>query len=751
MKRLLIVSNRLPVTAAVDGGTLDFRESSGGLVSGMGAYLDSPHGGDRERLWIGWPGVDVPAGLETEARDRLLREHRAVPVFVDDQTMSNFYEGFCNNTLWPLFHYFPAYAMFEDRFWADYERVNERFCDAVMQVARPDDVVWVQDYHLLLLPRLLKERMPDLSVGFFLHIPFPEYEIFRMLPARWRGEILEGLLGADLIGFHTHEYAQYFLRCVLRILGHDHTLGRIYTRDRLVEADAFPMGIDYDRYHDAAGTEEVAKRRAALRATVGDRKMIVSVDRLDYTKGILNRLEGYEHFLMTCPKWHKKVVFALVVVPSREGVDQYQRMKRKIDEAIGMINGKFGSLDWTPILYQYTSLSFQDLVAFYAAGDVALVTPLRDGMNLVAKEYIATRIEPHGALILSEMAGASRELGEAITINPATREEIAQALESALEMPADEQAKRIRAMQERLRKYDVRRWADDFLERLAAVREEQRRFTSGVMRAENSAELVERYRTAGRRLLLLDYDGTLVPFAPRPDAARPSLELIRTLERLSVHDRTDLVLVSGRPREVLDEWFTVPTINLVAEHGAWMKRAVGGQWRMMRPLRNEWKQQVLPIMRAAADRLPGAFVEEKEYTLVWHFRQADPELGSLRAKELADSLVQLTANMDLVVVSGNRVVEVRDSAMSKAHAALEFLSLGPYDLVLAIGDDSTDEDMFRVLPMSAYTIRVGITGTHARFNLAGHEEVIELLHRLVEAGKRLAPHEEIGRRKTSTN
>jgi len=735
MKRLLIVSNRLPVTAVVDGGVLDFRESAGGLVTGVGAYLDSlSPPGERERLWIGWPGA-VPEALETEASDRLLREHCASPVFIDDQTMTNFYEGFCNNTLWPLFHYFPGFATFEDRYWADYKRVNERFCDAVLRVVRPDDVVWVHDYHLLLLPRLLKERMPELSVGFFLHIPFPSYEVFRMLPARWRGEILEGLLGADLIGFHTHEYAQYFLRCVLRILGHEHTLGRIYARDRLIDADAFPMGIDYDRYHGAAETEDIARRRAALRATVGDRKMIVSVDRLDYTKGILNRLEGYEHFLMTRPGWHKRVVLALVLVPSREGVDQYQRMKRKIDETIGMINGRYGSLDWTPISYQYTSLPFPDLVAFYAAGDVALVTPLRDGMNLVAKEYVATRVAPRGVLILSEMAGASRELGEAITVNPTTREEIAQALESALEMPADEQAKRIRAMQERLRKYNVRRWAEDFLERLDAVREEQRAFTSGVMRAEHRNDLVERYRTAGRRLLLLDYDGTLVPFVPRPEAARPSLELIRTLEQLSVHDRTDLVLVSGRPREVLDAWFAVPTINLVAEHGAWMKRAVGGQWRMMRPLRNEWKQQIMPILRRASDRLPGAFVEEKEYTLVWHYRQADPELGAVRAKELVESLVQFTANMDVVVAAGHRVVEVRDSAMSKAHAALEFLALGPYDLVLAIGDDATDEDMFRVLPKPAYTIRVGITGTHARFNLAGYEDVIRLLERLVDAGR----------------
>jgi trehalose 6-phosphate synthase/phosphatase len=329
-----------------------------------------------------------------------------------------------------------------------------------------------------------------------------------MLPARWRDVILEGMLRADLIGFHTHDYVRYFLRCVLRILGHDHTLGRIRVRDHLAEVDAFPMGIDYDRFRDAALKPENVEKREALRATVGGRKMIVSVDRLDYSKGIAHRLRGYEHFLKTCPHWHKKVVLALVLVPSREGVDQYQSMKRQIDEAIGRINGRYGSLDWTPISYQYTSLPFDDLVAFYAAGDVALVTPLRDGMNLVAKEYVACCVDERGVLILSEMAGASHELGEAITINPATREEVAQALETALEMPPDEQARRLRTMQERLRRHNVQRWAGEFLSRLANVREEQKRFTSGIIGPDDRARLVEHYHGARKRLLLLDYDGT---------------------------------------------------------------------------------------------------------------------------------------------------------------------------------------------------------------------------------------------------
>lgn len=729
MKRLLIVSNRLPVTVDVEQGGLSFHPSAGGLASGLGSYLDSSEGRKTHTLWIGWPGAEIPAKMEREVGRTLLRDHHAVPVFVDAQTMSSFYEGFCNDTLWPLFHYFPSIAAFKDRFWDDYRRVNQMFCDTVASIARPGDVIWVHDYHLLLLPAMLKERLPDASVGFFLHVPFPSFEIFRMLPARWRDLILEGMLGADLLGFHVNEYAHYFLRCVMRILGYDHTLGRILARDHLAEVDAFPMGIDYERFRDAALAPENVRRRDALRASVGDRKMIVSVDRLDYSKGIVNRLRGYEYFLRTCPQWRKRVVLALVLVPSREGVDEYQRMKRQIDEAIGRINGRYGSLDWTPISYQYTSLDFNDLVAFYAAGDVALVTPLRDGMNLVAKEYVASCVNQRGVLILSEMAGASRELGEAIIINPTTREEIANALETALEMPFDEQSRRLRVMQERLHKYDVQRWAREFLERLRRVRDHQKQFTSGIMTTEDRRLVVTRYHSAHRRLLMIDYDGTLVPFARRPEAARPSQELLRMLGRIARQPGTDLVLVSGRPKDTMAAWFTDPALHIVVEHGAWIKRAPGGEWKLTRPLRSDWKESVLPILREAADRLPGAFVEEKDYSVVWHYRQAEPELAVMRAQELADTLTQLTANLDLVVVPGHRNVEVRDVRVSKAQAALEFVR--DQDFVLAIGDDATDEDMFRALPPSAYSIRVGVVATHAQFNVPGYEDVVDLLTRLV--------------------
>ena len=731
--RLLIVSNRLPVTVFDEDGELVLRPSSGGLVSGLGAYLDAIKREGREYVWIGWPGVDLPEQERPALEEKLAREHNARPVFASKRAMDNFYGGFCNSTLWPLFHYFPSYATFEDEDWESYKNVNQRFCDAVLRIARPDDVVWVHDYHLMLLPQMLRQRAPGLSIGFFLHIPFPSFELFRLLPGRWRGELLHGLLGADLVGFHTNDYAQYFLRCVLRILGHEHTLGQVAVKDRLVQCDTFPMGIDYDRYHAAAKSDAVQAEAQSLRATLAGQKLIVSIDRLDYTKGVLNRLQGFERFLRKYPEWRRQVQLLLVVVPSRTEVERYDRMKRRIDELIGKINGEFTVPGWTPIVYQFRSLSLNEIVGVYAAGDVALITPLRDGMNLVAKEYVAARTDGTGVLILSETAGASREMGEAWIITPSTSEEIADALKAALEMPADDQDRRLRAMQERLRAYNVVRWGEDFMNQLAAARAEQARFATRMLRNRPRAALLEAYRNAHRRLLLLDYDGTLVPFEGRPDTARPSHALLAALERLESDPRDEVVVISGRPRDTLDSWLGPVGVSLVAEHGAWVRKG-DEPWRLVKPLRTDWKAQILPLLKASADRLPGAFVEEKEYALVWHYREADLELASLREKELVDSLVQLTANLEVTITQGDRIVEVRNAGVSKGSAAVEFLGSGDFDFVIAIGDDATDEDLFKALPESAFTIRVGLAGSRARFNVADHGEVLRLLQDLAETG-----------------
>lgn len=734
--RLLIVSNRLPVTVIKDGDDLRFQESVGGLASGLRAYLDNPKFSrspqsksiQSDYVWVGWPGVTVEASQRESLRSKLSEFH-AHPVFLSEESMVKFYHGFSNKTIWPLFHYFTSHVQYDEDFWAHYRQVNENFCDTVMQIAEPGDLIWIHDYHLMLLPKLIRERLPNVSLGFFLHIPFPSFEIFRLLPGAWRREILEGLLGADLIGFHTYDYTHYFLRCIQRILGYENNMGHIIADNHLVRADIFPMGIDFQKFKNAAISQGVMEEKEDLKALFAGRKVILSLDRLDYTKGIINRLRGFELFLKRNPQWHGNVVLVLVVVPSRTEVDQYQQMKRQIDEIVGKINGRCGSMDWTPIRYHYKFLPFDLLVALYSVSDVALVTPLRDGMNLIAKEYIATKADGKGVLVLSEMAGAAKEAGETIVINPNDIGEIADALKAALEMPEEEQIRCNKAIQARLKRHNVVRWADDFIQALISMQEEQKKLGAKLLSLSSKKEMMEEFLAANRRLILLDYDGTLVPLARHPKMATPTAQLMEFLKLISQEPKTDVILISGRNRIELQSWFGDLRIGLVAEHGVWI-REKGDDWKMLKPLTSEWKQKILPLLDMYTDRLSGSFVEEKEYSLAWHYRIADPEMASIVAKELVDDLVNFTANIDVQVLQGNKVVEVRNAGLNKGDAGLYCKSKRDYDFILAAGDDWTDEDLFKVLPETAYSIRIGMTQSYARFNLHNYAEVIELIREL---------------------
>ena len=717
-----------------EGGNLTFQKSAGGLVSGLSAYLSSLKDSSfttSEYIWIGWPGITVEDKDKEKLELKALTDFHAYPVFLSEEVMENFYHGFCNKTIWPLFHYFPSFATYDEAYWNHYKHVNETFCNTVMEIIKPDDVVWIHDYHLMLLPKLLREKMPDVPIGFFLHIPFPAFEIFQLLPGKWRSEILGGLLGADLIGFHTFDYTQCFLRCVLRILGYEHNMGQILADDHLAKVDTFPMGIDFGRFYSAVSSPEVQTEKDTLKKNLADFKVILSVDRLDYTKGIINRLQGYEIFLEKNQQWHRKVILVLIVVPSRIGVESYQQMKNKLDELVGKINGRFGSVDWTPILYQYRFLPFYPLVALYSISDVALITPLRDGMNLIAKEYIASRIGKTGVLILSEMAGASKELGEAIIINPNNREEISEALKMALEMPQEEQVKRNLIMQDRLERYNVVRWADDFINSLLSVKEKQKSFNARLLPYYMRERLINDFKKAERRLILLDYDGTLVPFAKHPKIAKPTEDLLKILKHLSEGSGTEVVLISGRDKNTLQDWFGMLNIKLVAEHGIWIKEK-NANWFLIKPLKNDWKPQIIPILKTYVDRLPGSFVEEKDFSIAWHYRGADPELGFMRAKELMDDLINFTANIDVQILQGSKVIEIKGGGVNKGTAAMYFISKESFDFILAIGDDMTDEDLFRALPQTAYSIKVEIAPSYARFNLRNYAEVWKLIEGIIK-------------------
>jgi len=724
MSRLLVVSNRLPVSVSRRKEGLAFDASSGGVATGLASVSES-----LDMRWVGWPGV--ASDRLSEANRSLIRntlaKDRLEPVFLSRRQVEEYYHGFSNKTIWPLFHYFPLYARYDEVFWKAYVTVNKVFCDAVVGLAKPGDRIWVHDYQLLLLPELLRERLPDATIGFFLHIPFPSSEIFRMLP--WRSEILRGMLGADVVGFHTQDYVRHFLSSVSKIEGIEHAFGRLELEDRLVAADAFPMGIDYDLYAKAGERAEVQREVERIRKRVGSAKIILSVDRLDYTKGILQRVEAFDLFLSENPQYKQHVTMILLAVPSRTDIKRYQDLRRALEALVGRINGEHGTIGWLPIWYLYQKVPFERLTALYSIADVALVTPLRDGMNLIAKEFVAAKADTAGVLVLSETAGAAAELGEAIPVNPNSKRALINAIREALELPAAEQIQRNNRMQQRLSRYTVQRWAHDFLDALERTKEAQQKLLLKALSEEAAQRLVADYRRSKQRLLLLDYDGTLIGFFKRAEEAVPDPPLMALLGELSACAGNELVLVSGRDRKTLEQWFGELDISLVAEHGGWIRER-GGQWGAAASLTSDWKERIRPLLELYTDRTPGSFVEEKDFSLVWHVRGSDPELARLRMSELRDAVRDLARDLRVRAVEGEKIFEVKRTGINKGQAASRWFRKAQWEFILAMGDDSTDEDMFAVLPLHAYSIKVGHGISKARFSVRDVNESKELLAHL---------------------
>jgi trehalose 6-phosphate synthase/phosphatase len=727
--KLIIVSNRLPVSISRDGEKLHITHSTGGLATAMSSLETD----GAERLWIGWPGIsneDLRPG-ERATITRELHKHGCQPVFLSREQVKNFYEGYANDTLWPMFHYFQTVAQFNDEYWRAYKEVNALFKKAVVKQADERASIWVHDYHLMLLPKMLRDSLPGSAIGFFLHIPFPSYEVFRLLPER--REILEGLLGADLVGFHIYDYARHFLSSVLRILGLDSRQSSVILPDRIVQVDAFPIGIDYRKFKDAVLRGPVTQTEIQkLHEHYGDQQIVISVDRLDYSKGILKRLEAFEQFLNENPHYHRKVVLVMVAVPSRIEVETYKDLREVIEKAVSRINGTYAAVDWSPISYQFRNLPFEQVAALYARADVALVTPLRDGMNLVAKEFVASKQKTSGVLVLSEVAGAVEELPEALRVNPNDTASIVTALKEALQMSKREQRARLAPMQKRLSRYTVQRWGADFMEQLAKAKHEQARQHAKSLTTEVRQEMREVFKNAQRRLILLDYDGTLHELVPTPDPKRsvPSAALKRILTQLASRSGTEVVIVSGRPKEVLEEWFRGMRLSLVAEHGAWVRHQ--GEWSQAAFSFRKYKKKVLPIMERYAERTPGAEVEVKDYAVVWHYRNVTPELAYARNASLRHDLNQVLTHSDVGVFSGHKILEVKPRHINKGSIALELLALNPSEFVLAAGDDHTDEDMFESLREDAYTVKVGLGETHARYQVTSVRSILNLLHNLTE-------------------
>lgn len=723
VKKLLIVSNRLPVSVVKKNGQLNILRSDGGLATGLSTLRFS------KKLWVGWPGIAADELTAAEKKKVIieLKKYDCLPVFLTKKQIHDFYFGYANTTIWPLFHYFTQHTEYRSRYWEAYQEVNQLFCQAVAAQADKSTDIWIHDYHLMLLPQLIRAKLPTSSIGFFLHIPFPSYEIFRMLPNRIT--ILRGLLGADLIGFHTYDYTRHFLSSVLRSLGHTNNLGQINVNNRVVRADSFPISIDYQRFAKAANKSKVKTEITNLKKYAKGMRLILSLDRVDYTKGILERLKAYSQFLKDNPEYLGKVMLVMIAIPSREDVDAYKNLRQEIERLVGRINGKYSKLHWSPISYQYHSIPFEQLVALYTQADVALVTPTRDGMNLVAKEYVATKQSGKGVLVLSEMTGAASELPEALIVNPNNQEMVATTIKEALEMPLAEQKLRLKAMQNRIMTYDVRKWSSDFIEQLHLAKDNQvERLRLGFSR-KNKTELVQAYKQAHKRLLLLDYDGTLVEYAQshQPAQSAPPPELRDVLKKLS-KNRNEVVIISGRPKQVLEDWFGDLPISLVAEHGGWVKE--NGRWRQQTANQKNWKLLIKPILKYYVDRTAGSTIEEKDFALVWHYRKVSLALAGVRKNELRHDINQIVKNTSIGLFEGNKIFEIKPKNIHKGSIARQRVESTQRDFILAIGDDYTDEDMFKALPSAAYTIKVGYDDSEARFHLSSSSEVVKLLKEL---------------------
>jgi trehalose 6-phosphate synthase/phosphatase len=497
------------------------------------------------------------------------------------------------------------------------------------------------------------------------------------------------------------------------------------------------MGIDFEKFERVSQSIELqsSKEDSELRKQIANHRsgsggqLILSIDRLDYTKGILNRIEAFELFLKRYPEYHGKVRLVMIIVPSRSEVPHYQKLKKQTDESIGRVNGEYSTINWTPIWYYYRSFEFEDLISLYKSCEIAMVTPLRDGMNLVAKEFLATKLDAKGTLILSELAGASKELHNALLVNPFDIDQLAETIYEALNLSEPEQVERNTPMRQRIKRYDIHAWAKRFMETLINKEQEHHQEPTIKINSTVKETITKAYNSALNRLILLDYDGTLTGFHTNHHKAVPSQQLLNALEKLSKNN--DLAIISGRAPDFLEKHFGNLSIDLIAEHGHIRKLKGETPWAEQNHSNDEWVAHLLPVMQQFADNTPGTFVEVKRNALVWHYRKTDPELGIVKSEELKTILASMVSN-EVHLMSGDKIVEVVSSSVNKGTAALERYHHSDYDFVLVAGDDVTDEDMFTYLPSkNTFSIKVGNKATSANYRIADSNQMVDLLDSLV--------------------
>ncbi len=722
--RWIIVSNRLPFRLSEAG---DLQRSSGGLVTALSGVKS-----EADQIWVGI----APDGLSPSRWEQLPDHYHEAyqPVFVNDALYDAYYNGIANDVFWPLFHYEASRIRFSLDYWQAYQRVNHEIARAVAAIAQPEDIIWIHDFHLFLMPQILRDMNISSRIGFFLHIPFPSSELFRQLPVRH--ELLSGLLGADLIGFHDYSYLRHFGNTLNNVMNISPDMLGLTWNQRRVNMGVYPVSIDTQHFARAARQEATQVYVEQFQRSRNGTRWILGVDRLDYSKGLLLKLQAFAHLLASCPHYRGKVSLLQLAIPTRQDVEEYQKLRAEFERMVGEINGMYSTPSYVPVQYMYTSVPLEELLALYREADVLFVTSRRDGMNLVALEYVVAQdMEDPGVVVLSEFTGAASMLSEAVLINPWDVHGSASCLEEALSMSLPERRERKAIMQRFLENYTASDWAESFMQDVRNMPEKKSHVRQVVLMDDSDTTQHFFEDLKENIYLFLDYDGTLVPIQERPEQATISESTRDLIARLMEHPRLNIIMVSGRDGDFLTTQFKDLPVALAAEHGAKYYDPQTGEWTsLIWSDINTWYPSATKVMESYVRRVPRSHMEPKEYAIAWHYRQSPRTFSDYQAHKLKEELDAGLAHLPATVIAGNKVIEARAVEANKGYFVRNYLTSyvqRPEEAsFIALGDDTTDEDMMRALPDHGKSIKVGEPTPHAGYQLRKQGDVMAWLSAL---------------------
>ncbi|KAJ3125336.1 hypothetical protein HK098_000343 [Nowakowskiella sp. JEL0407] len=717
-----------PTNSAISGDPVywHIEPSSLGNIGLQNAVNSVTHRMNR-RLWVGTLGTSTE-GYSDEMKHRLqqkmLGEYDSVTVFVDDEEREGHYNEFCKQVLWKPFHYqlsdYPKSKAFEERAWRHYVSVNQKFANVIASIHQPGDVVWVNDYHLMLVPAMVRQLVPNAMIGFFLHIPFPSSEVFRCLHVR--KQILEGMLGADLIGFQTYSFMRHFLMTCTRLLALESTPKGIQLDNTVVSVGIFPIGINLSTLNEKRNNPEVAEIITSLKLRYAGKSLIIGRDKNDSIKGVRQKMLSFEKFLSLHPEWLGRVVLIQVALSTTDSNEN----EANVTEVVARINRRFGTIEYSPVVYLHQDISFAHYLALLTIADACLITSLRDGMNLTSHEYVACQQEKKSPLVISEFAGTYGSFGAAIRVNPWDTREVADAIHEALTMSEEDKQYHWNELYNYITTTNTAQaWVDSFVNEVCKVHETLQQHIASSLPPLPFTMVEHEYANAGKRILFLDHDGTLAPIG-----SPMANNIYEVLITLAADPKNVVYLMSGRTKDSLEVFRNIPNVGLCAENGCFVKFANKTRWESMLPETDlSWKKKVLEVFEYYTDRTPGSFIEQKDCSVVWHYGLADLNFVSWQAAECQNHIEQsLSPTYPIHTLAKRKRVEVmprnankgiairkilghhqnllkRSNSKSKSHEytqhqiSSDSLQSGKdlFDFILAVGDDRADEYMFEYL------------------------------------------------------